>query len=98
MASMGAIGLALSTLTQHNIAVMAALLVIVVASQIADAVPQVAAIHPVLPTHFWFSFDALLRMPIGWPDVMHGLESFAVYTVIFGLIAWFRFNRADVTT
>jgi len=96
--ALGTIGIALSTFTQHAIAVMAAVLVIVTASDIADAVSQVAVIHPYLPTHFWFSFDALLRMPIGWPDVMHGLISFAVYTVIFGLIAWFRFNRADVTT
>jgi ABC-2 type transport system permease protein len=98
LAALGTIGIALSTFTQHAIAVMAALLVIVTASDIADAVSQVAVIHPYLPTHFWFSFDALLRMPIGWPDVLHGLTSFAVYTIIFGLIAWIRFNRADVTT
>jgi ABC-2 type transport system permease protein len=67
-------------------------------SEILDAVAQVAAIHPYLPTNYWFSFDAFLRMPIGWSDVLHGLVSFAVYTVIFGLIAWFRMNSADVTS
>lgn len=97
LSALGAIGIALSTFTQHAIAVMATILVIVMVSEILDAVSQVAAIHPYLPTHFWFSFDALLRMPIGWPDILHGLTSFAVYTVVFGLIAWLRFNRADVT-
>jgi ABC-type transport system involved in multi-copper enzyme maturation permease subunit len=98
LTALGTIGIALSTFTQHSIAVMAAVLVIVTASDIADAVSQVAVIHPYLPTHFWFTFDSLLRVPIGWSDVQHGLASFAAYTIIFGLVAWFRFNRADVTT
>lgn len=97
LASLGAIGLALSTFTQHAIAVMAAILVVAVGSQILDAIPQVAAIHPVLPTHFWFSFDALLRMPVAWPDVWHGFESFAVYAIIFLTVAWVRLRRANVT-
>lgn len=98
LAALGAIGIALSTFTQHGIAVMAAILVIVMVSEIADAVSQVAVIHPYLPTNFWFSFDALLRSPIGWPDVVHGLVSFAVYTIIFGAIAWARFDRASITS
>jgi len=97
LAALGAIGLALSTFTQHAIAVMATILVIVIVSQILDAVSQVAAIHPYLPTHFWFSFDAFLRMPIAWSNVLHGLESFAVYALISFAVAWMRMQRADVT-
>lgn len=97
LATLGTIGLALSTFTQHAIAVMAATLVIVMLSEILDAVSQVAAIHPYLPTHFWFSFDALLRMPIAWSQIWHGLASFAVYTIIFGAVAWVRMRLANVT-
>jgi len=97
LASLGAIGIALSTLTQHAIAVMAAILVIVMISEILDAVAQVAAIHPYLPTHFWFGFDGLLRTPIDWSQIWHGLAAFAIYTIIFGAIAWARMLRADVT-
>ncbi len=97
LAALGALGLALSTFTQHAIAVMATTLVIVIVSQILDAVSQVAAIHPYLPTHFWFSFDAILRMPIAWAAVAHGLMSFAAYVVIFGAVAWVRIRRADIT-
>jgi ABC-2 type transport system permease protein len=60
-------------------------------------VSQVAVIHPYLPTHFWFSFDAILRMPIDWATLLHGLASFAAYTVIFGAVAWVRMRRADIT-
>jgi ABC-2 type transport system permease protein len=97
LSALGAIGLALSTFTQHAIAVMATILVLVIVSEILDAVSQVAVIHPYLPTHFWFSFDALLRTPIAWSEVLHGLGSFAAYTVIFGAVAWARMRRANIT-
>ena len=97
LSALGAIGLALSTFTQHAIAVMASILVLVIVSEILDAVSQVAVIHPYLPTHFWFSFDALLRMPIDWAQVLHGLASFAVYIVIFGAVALTRMRRANIT-
>ena len=97
LAALGALGIALSTFTQHAIAVMAAVLVIVMISEILDAVSQVAVIHPYLPTHFWLSFDALLRIPVAWSQVLHGITSFGVYTVIFGAVAWIRMRRANVT-
>lgn len=97
LAALGAIGLALSTFTQHAIAVMATVLVIVIVSEILDAVSQVAAIHPYLPTHFWLAFDALLRTPIAWANILHGLASFAAYAVIFLAVAWTRMRRADIT-
>jgi len=98
MSALGAIGLAISTLTEHTVGAMAAILVIAVASQVADSVSQIAVIHPYLPTHFWLSFDAMLRSPVAWPDLLHGLLSFAVYAVIFRLVAWARFTTADVTS
>ncbi|HUZ53923.1 MAG TPA: ABC transporter permease subunit [Streptosporangiaceae bacterium] len=97
LSALGAIGIALSTFTQHAIAVMATMLVVVIVSEILDAVSQVAAIHPYLPSHFWFSFDALLRTPIAWSGVLHGLASFAAYAVIFGAVAWARMRRANIT-
>jgi ABC-2 type transport system permease protein len=76
---------------------MAAILVLVIVSGILDAVSQVAVIHPYLPSHYWFSFDALLRMPIDWSQVLHGLASFAAYIVIFGAVAWTRMRRANIS-
>jgi ABC-2 type transport system permease protein len=98
MAALGAIGLAISTFTEHPIGAIAAVLVIAVASQVMDSVSQLDVIHPYLPTHFWLSFDSLLRSPVEWPELGHGLLSFAVYIVIFCSIAWARFTTADVTS
>jgi ABC-2 type transport system permease protein len=98
MAALAAIGLAISTLTEHPIGAIAAILVLAVASEVSDNVPQFAVVHPYLPTHWWLSFDALLRSPIAWPDLEHGLTSFVLYVIIFGAIAWARFSTADVTS
>ncbi|HEY9242535.1 MAG TPA: ABC transporter permease [Streptosporangiaceae bacterium] len=98
MAALGAIGLAISSLTEHPIGAIAAVLVLAVASEVADQVAQFAVIHPYLPTHFWLSFDSLLRTPIDTGSLLHGLLSFAAYIVIFGSIAWARFASADVTS
>jgi len=98
MSALGALGLAISTFTEHSIAAMAALLIIAVGSEVADSVPQIAAVHPYLPTHWWLSFDALLRSPVAWPELLHGLLSFGVYLVIFLAIAWARFTSADITS
>ncbi len=97
MASLGAIGLAISTLTEHAIGAIAATAIIAVASEVIDNVPQFAVVHPYLPTHWWTSFDSLLRAPIATSDLLHGLLSFCVYAVIFFALAWARFTSGDVT-
>jgi ABC-type transport system involved in multi-copper enzyme maturation permease subunit len=98
MAALGTIGLAISTLTEHPVGAIAAILVIALASEVADSVSQLDVIHPYLPTHWWLSFDALLRVPVTWPELGHGLLSFGVYIVIFGSFAWAKFSTADVTS
>ena len=97
LAALGAIGLALSTLTEHPVGAIAALVVLTVASEVADNLPQLSAVHPYLPTHWWTSFDALLRVPIDTGTVLHGLLSFGVYLLLSGSIAWARLSTADVT-
>ncbi|MBV9853480.1 MAG: ABC transporter permease subunit [Streptosporangiaceae bacterium] len=98
MAALGAVGLAISTLTEHAIGAIAAVMVLVVASEVVDQVPQLAAIGPYLPTHWWLSFDSVLRAPVDTYGLLHGLLSFGVYLVLAGSFAWARFTSADVTS
>ena len=97
MASLGTIGLAVSVFTEHPVGAIAAILVLTLASEVADSVSQLGAIHPYLPTHWWLSFDALLRVPVTWSELGQGLLSFAVYAAIFASVAWARFTTADIT-
>jgi ABC-2 type transport system permease protein len=98
MAQLGAIGLFISTLTEHPIGAIAAVLVLVVASEIAASVPQLATVAPYLPTYWWVGFDALLRSPLDTSTLVKGLLSYAVYAVLAALSAWARFTSADVTS
>ncbi len=98
MAALGAIGLAISTFTEHAIGAIAALLVVVVASEVVENIPQFAPVAPYLPTDWWLSFDSLLRTPIDTTTLWHGLLSFFVYAAVFLAIAWARFTSADVTS
>jgi ABC-2 type transport system permease protein len=98
MAALGAIGLAISTLTEHAIGAIAAIVILVVTSEVMDNVPQLAAIGPYLPTHWWLSFDSILRAPVDTSALFKGLLSFGVYAVLAGCFAWARFTSADVTS
>ena len=69
--ALGAIGLAVSTLTEHAIGAIATVMILV-ASEVADSGPQLAAAGPYLPTHWWLSFDALLRARSARPPCSAG--------------------------
>jgi len=98
MAAIGAIGLAISTLTEHAIGAIAAIMVLVVTSEVVDQVPEFGPVAPYLPTHWWNSFDSLLRTPVDTTTLLHGLASFAVYAVLFTSLAWAKFTTSDVTS
>jgi ABC-2 type transport system permease protein len=98
MAAVGAIGLAVSTFTEHAIGAIAAVVILVVGSEVVDQIPQFAAVGPYLPTHWWSYFDSFLRTPMDTMSIWHGLASFGVYAGLFFLIAWARFTSGDVTS
>jgi ABC-2 type transport system permease protein len=97
-ASLGAVGLFLSTLTEQPIGAMIAVLVFSTASFILDTIPQVAWLHPFLITHNWLAFGDLFRDPLGWGGIGHGLFVALAYAVVFWLAAWARFSTKDVTS
>lgn len=98
LAAVGAIGLFVSTLTEVPLAAMATTAILVVVVEILDAVPQIASIHPWLPTHWWLSFGDLLRDPVALDQMTRGLLVNAAYVVVFSLLAWARFTTRDITS
>jgi ABC-2 type transport system permease protein len=91
-----AIGLFISTLTTVPVGAMAATIVLAAASQIADALPQLSAIHPWLFTHNWLGFGDLLRNPISWDNYGQNALLQLGYIVVFGALAFGRFTTKDV--
>ncbi len=96
-ASLGAIGLFVSTLTEQPIGATIAVVIINVLSFILDAIPQLSWLHEWLPTHWWMSFGDVLRDPVAWGDLTRGLLTAAGYMLVFWLAAWARFSDKDVT-
>lgn len=97
LAGVGAIGLFASTLTEVPMGAMAAATVLTIASEIADAIPQINVVHPYLFTHPWFAFGDLLRSPLQWHGLLVGLGTQGVYIAIFLSLAWARMTTKDVT-
>jgi len=91
-ASLGAVGLFVSTLTEQPIGAMIAVLVFSTASFILDSIPQVDWLHPFLITHNWLAFGDLFREPIAWHGVVTGCYVAAAYAVVFWLAGWSRFT------
>jgi ABC-2 type transport system permease protein len=97
-ASLGAVGLFVSTLTEQPIGATIAVVIVNVASFILDSIPQLDWLHPWLLTHWWVSFGDLLRDPIAWDGIARGLFTAAGYILVFWLAAWARFAGKDVTS
>jgi ABC-2 type transport system permease protein len=97
-ASLGAIGLFISTLTEQPIGATISVVVLNVMSFILDSIPQLSWLHEWLPTHWWMSFGDVLRDPIAWGDMTRGLLTAAGYALVFWLAAWARFSTKDVTS
>jgi ABC-2 type transport system permease protein len=97
-ASLGAVGIFVSTLTEQPIGATIAVVIYCVANFIVDTIPQLDWLHPYLITHYWTSFGDLLRSPIAWDGVRSGLFLAAVYILVFWCAAWARFAGKDVTS
>jgi ABC-2 type transport system permease protein len=98
LASLAAVGLFISTLTEQPIAAAIALMIFTILSWILDGVPQLDWLHPWLIVHQWLSFADFLRDPMAWDGVLRGLWVDAVYAGVFWLAAWSRFAGKDITS
>lgn len=98
LGTVAALGLLVSTLTEVPIAAMAATALTVVLVQVVGAVPQLAVVHPWLFTHDWFAFGDLLRDPVSFAGMGHGLAVQAGWDAVLLALAWARMTTRDVTS
>lgn len=98
MLALSSLGLFISTLTEVPLAAMAATLVVAIVMQVLDTVPQLAAIHPELLSHYLLDFGDVLRNPLLLGGLRNGALVAVAYIVIFCSLAWARFTSRDVTS
>jgi ABC-2 type transport system permease protein len=97
-ASLGAVGLFVSTLTEQPIGAMITVVIFSTASFIADSIPQIAWLHPFLITHNWLAFGDLFRSPIAWDGIQQGIYVALAYVIVFWFAGWARFTGKDITS
>jgi ABC-2 type transport system permease protein len=93
---LSAIGLFLSTLTDVPVGAMAATIILTVASEVVDQLPQLDWIHPWLFSHYWLGFGDFLRDPISWTSFGQNAALQAGYLIVFGALAYGRFAAKDI--
>ncbi|MGW4476514.1 ABC transporter permease [Nonomuraea sp. NPDC004354] len=98
MAALAAVAIALSTLTEAPIGAIAATVVLVIATQVMRAIPQLEPVQAYLLPNWWSGFDAVLRDPIAFDHLTSGLLAFGAYILLFGSFAWARFTSKDITS
>src|SRR3954454_23250664 len=87
-ASLGAVGLFISTLTEQPIAATIAVVIFSSASFILDTIPQLGWLHPFLITPHWLAFGDLFRQPVAWQEMSRGLYVAVAYGVVFWTAPW----------
>jgi ABC-2 type transport system permease protein len=93
---LSAIGLFVSTLTDVPVGAMAATIILSVASEVLDELPQTAWLHPWLFSNYWMGFGDMLRDPISWTTFgQNGLLQ-AGYVLVFAALAYGRFSQKDI--
>lgn len=93
---LSAIGLFLSTLTDVPVGAMAATIILSVASEVLDQLPQLDWLHPWLFSDRWLGFGDFLRDPISWSNFGANAGLQAGYVIVFAALAYGRFAAKDI--
>jgi ABC-2 type transport system permease protein len=93
---LSAIGLFVSTLTDVPVGAMAATIILSVASEVLDQLPQLDWLHPWLFSNYWLGFGDFMRDPISWANFGTNAELQAGYVIVFAALAYGRFAVKDI--
>ncbi len=88
----------LSVLTDAPLGAVGGAVMLVVISNILDSITALDPYRHYLPTHFQYSWLDALGPDVVWDDMIRGTGLSLVYAAIFFGIAWWRFDRKDITS
>jgi ABC-2 type transport system permease protein len=97
-ASVAAIGVFFSTLTDAGLGVAGGTIALAITSQVLDNLSSLRAIHPYLFTDKWLAWTDLFRSPVAWNAMARGVLLDVVYTGLFLGGAMLVFSRRDVVS
>lgn len=98
MIGFAALAMFISTLTEVPVAAMATALTLAVTMQVLDLVSALHAIQPWLISHYLFNISDLLREPVDFSRLQHGVLVALAYVVVFWTLAWARLTTKDISS
>ena len=88
----------LSVLSDAPLAAVGGATLLVVISNILDAITALDPYRRYLPTHFQYSWLDALGPSVNWDDMIRGTGLALIYASIFFGVAWAWFERKDITS
>jgi ABC-2 type transport system permease protein len=88
----------LSVLSDAPLAAVGGATMLVVVSNILDSITALDPYRRYLPTHFQYSWLDALGPTVNWDDMFRGTGLAIIYAAIFFGVAWYRFERKDITS
>ncbi len=96
MAVVVALAFWFSTVTDAPLSAVGGVVVLVVVSEILDAVTALGRLRAVLPTHYWLAWLDLLVDPVSTSAMTRGLLQMTPWVVVPLVLAFVGFGRKDI--
>jgi ABC-2 type transport system permease protein len=93
-----ALAFLLSVWTDAPLGAVGGAVLLVIVSNILDAVTALGAWRELLPTHYQFAWTDVLAPEIAWEAMARGALESVVYGVVLLVVAWRHFERKDITS
>jgi ABC-2 type transport system permease protein len=93
-----ALAFLLSVWTDAPLGAVGGAVLLVIVSNILDAIPALGDWRQVLPTHYQYSWVDLLGATIVWDEVARGVLWSLAYSLALFAAAWWHFGRKDVVS
>jgi ABC-2 type transport system permease protein len=93
-----ALAFLLSVWTDAPLGAVGGAVLLVIVSNILDAIPALGDWRQVLPTHYQYSWVDLLGATVVWDEVARGVLWSLGYSLVLFAAAWWHFGRKDVVS
>lgn len=93
-----ALAFLLSVLTDAPLGAVGGSVLLVVVSNILDAITALGSYRNYLPTHFQYSWLDALGTSVNWDDMIRGTGVALTFSAVFFALAWWRFGRKDIVS
>jgi ABC-2 type transport system permease protein len=93
-----ALAFLLGVCTDAPLGAVGGAVLLVILSNILDAVTALGSLRHALPTHYSYSWTDALQPAVSWSAMISGALYSLAYSAVLLVAAWIRFQRKDITS